>query len=173
MSTNLVRMCPCLRVGKRIFNGQQPCHFMHIESGIDPFLPSLEIQAREDLNSGDVWEGLHIGRKNMNWLCISSGWDYDPWREICSGKSYTRRSCYSFDNRGRDCSIGFHNQIPKIVKAAACRRSETNEDSSSCKIQENSNFLKNGKMVILLKIRNFSRYRMTKRTSPLESSREI
>ena len=41
------------------------------------------------------------------------------------------------------------------------------------KTRENSNFLKNGKMVISIKIRNFSRSRMTKRTSPLESSREI
>ena len=44
---------------------------------------------------------------------------------------------------------------------------------SLCKTQENSNFLKNGKMVILVKIRKFSRSRITKRTSPLESSREI
>ena len=36
-----------------------------------------------------------------------------------------------------------------------------------------SNFLKNGKMVILVKIQNFFRSRMTKRTSPLESSHEI
>ena len=42
-----------------------------------------------------------------------------------------------------------------------------------CKTRENSNFLKNGKMVILVKTRNFSRSRMTKRTSPLESSLEI
>ena len=42
-----------------------------------------------------------------------------------------------------------------------------------CKTRENSNFLKNGKMVISVKIRNFSRSRMMKRTSPLESSREI
>ena len=42
-----------------------------------------------------------------------------------------------------------------------------------CKTRENSNFLKNGKMVISVKIRNFSRSRMTKRTSPLESFREI
>ena len=32
--------------------------------------------------------------------------------------------------------------------------------------------MKNGKMVILVKIRNFSRSRMTKRTSPLKSSRK-
>ena len=38
---------------------------------------------------------------------------------------------------------------------------------------EYSNFLKKGKMVISIKIRNFSRSWMTKRTSPLESSREI
>ena len=42
-----------------------------------------------------------------------------------------------------------------------------------CKTRENSNFLKNCKMVISVKIRNFSRSHMTKRTSPLESSREI
>ena len=43
----------------------------------------------------------------------------------------------------------------------------------SCKTQENSTFLKNGKTVILVIIRNFSRSRMAKWTSPLESSREI
>ena len=42
-----------------------------------------------------------------------------------------------------------------------------------CKTRENSNFLKNGKMVISVKIRKFSRSQMMKRTSPLESSREI
>ena len=42
-----------------------------------------------------------------------------------------------------------------------------------CKTRENSNFLKNGKLVILVKIQNFYRSRMTKWTSPLESSREI
>ena len=41
------------------------------------------------------------------------------------------------------------------------------------KPRENSNFMKNGKMIIFVKIRNFSRFQMTKRTSPLESSREI
>ena len=42
-----------------------------------------------------------------------------------------------------------------------------------CETPENSNFLKNGKIVILVKIPIFSRSRMTKRTSPLESSGEI
>ena len=42
-----------------------------------------------------------------------------------------------------------------------------------CETPENSNFLKNGKIVISVKIRNFSRSRMTKQTSPLESSHEI
>ena len=41
------------------------------------------------------------------------------------------------------------------------------------KTPENSNFLKKGKMVISVKIRNFSRSWMTKRTLPLESSYEI
>ena len=42
-----------------------------------------------------------------------------------------------------------------------------------CKTRENSNFLKNGKMVISIKTQNFSRSQMMKQTSPLESSREI
>ena len=42
-----------------------------------------------------------------------------------------------------------------------------------CKTQENSNFLKMGKMVISVKIQNFSRSQKTKQISPLESSHEI
>ena len=42
-----------------------------------------------------------------------------------------------------------------------------------CKTWENSNFLKKGKIVNSIKIRNFSRSRMTKRTFPLKSSHEI
>ena len=42
-----------------------------------------------------------------------------------------------------------------------------------CKTRENSNFLKKGKIVILVKIQNFSRYRMMKQTSPLKSFRKI
>ena len=42
-----------------------------------------------------------------------------------------------------------------------------------CKTRENSNFLKKGKIVISVKIQNFSKSRMTKRTSPLKSSHKI
>ena len=42
-----------------------------------------------------------------------------------------------------------------------------------CEAPENSNFMKNGNMVILVKIWNFSRSRMTTRITPLSSSREI
>ena len=42
-----------------------------------------------------------------------------------------------------------------------------------CKTRENSIFLKKGKTVILVENRKFSRSRMTKRTAPLNSSREI
>ena len=41
------------------------------------------------------------------------------------------------------------------------------------KTRKNSNFLKKGKMVISVKILNFSQSRMTKRTSPLEKTHEI
>ena len=42
-----------------------------------------------------------------------------------------------------------------------------------CKTQENSNFLKKGKMVISIKIKKFSRSWMTRQTSLLESSHKI
>ena len=42
-----------------------------------------------------------------------------------------------------------------------------------CETSRNPDFLRNDKMVISVKIWNFSRSRMKKRTSPLESSREI
>ena len=42
-----------------------------------------------------------------------------------------------------------------------------------CKTRENSNFLKNGKIIILVKIQNFYRSRMKKRTFLLKSSHEI
>ena len=42
-----------------------------------------------------------------------------------------------------------------------------------CETPENSNFLKNGKIIISVKILKFSKSRMTKRISPLESSCEI
>ena len=44
---------------------------------------------------------------------------------------------------------------------------------TSCETLENPDFLRKDKMMILVKIQNFSRSRMTKRTSPLESSLEI
>ena len=44
---------------------------------------------------------------------------------------------------------------------------------SHCETPKNSNFLKKGKIVISVKIQNFSRSRMMKRISSLESSREI
>ena len=42
-----------------------------------------------------------------------------------------------------------------------------------CETPRKSNFLKKGEIVISVKIQNFSRSRMTKLTSPLESSSEI
>ena len=49
----------------------------------------------------------------------------------------------------------------------------TSRNRGDVKPRKNPNFMKNGKMVISVKIQNFSRSRMTKRTLPLESSREI
>ena len=53
------------------------------------------------------------------------------------------------------------------------RRNSFKGGGGECETLRKSNFLKNDKMVISVKIQNFSRSRMIKRTSPLESSREI
>ena len=45
-------------------------------------------------------------------------------------------------------------KLPQVVAHASRGR--------NCKTRENTNFLKNGKMVISVKIRNFSRSRVTK-----------
>ena len=42
-----------------------------------------------------------------------------------------------------------------------------------CETSENPDFLRKDKMVISVKIQNFFRSRITKRISPLESSRKI
>ena len=42
-----------------------------------------------------------------------------------------------------------------------------------CETPRKSNFLKKGKIIISVQIRNFSRSRMTKQISPLESSHKI
>ena len=61
------------------------------------------------------------------------------------------------------CVVIVHNFVTKFF----LRRGE-------CETPRKSNFLaKKGKIVISVKIRNFSRSRMTKRISPLESSHEI
>ena len=53
------------------------------------------------------------------------------------------------------------------------KRKKERGKERECETPRKSNFLKKGKIVILVKIQNFSRSHMTKRTSPLESSREI
>ena len=55
----------------------------------------------------------------------------------------------------------------------AGRKNKTFKEMMNCKTRENSNFLKKGKMVISVKIRNFSRSRMMKHSLPLESSCKI
>ena len=47
------------------------------------------------------------------------------------------------------------------------------EEDTVCETPENPDFLRKDKMVISVEIRNFSRSQKKKRTSPLESSREI
>ena len=67
------------------------------------------------------------------------------------------------------------NLSPEAIEAVVCLKYWNLADNKlhDCKTREKSNFLKNVKMVISVKIQNFYRSRMTKWTSPLESSCEI
>ena len=72
-----------------------------------------------------------------------------------------------FHNTGCDILLG--NNFLQLFKIII----QNNISYNLCETSRKSNFLKKGKIVISVKIENFSRSRMTKRTSPLESSREI
>ena len=74
--------------------------------------------------------------------------------------------------RDRMCNFSLRSQAigPSDFDGARRKAVLCGED---CEAPRKSNFLKEGKIVISVKIRNFSRSQMTKRTSPLESSREI
>ena len=80
---------------------------------------------------------------------------------------YTRHLASNFMTRFKD----------KILKNLVCRAAlastERKFNKHMCKTRENSNFRKNGKIVISVKTRNFSRSRMTKWITPLESSCKI
>ena len=61
-----------------------------------------------------------------------------------------------------------------VSNAYVCGISGRNSfKGGECETLENSNFRKKGKTVISVENQKFSRYRMMKRTSPLNSSREI
>ena len=66
---------------------------------------------------------------------------------------------------------------PRCPQAPAAIEAKTAKvdlgGTTDMKPRENSIFLKKGKTIISVKTRNFSRSRMTKRISPLESSRKI
>ena len=84
-----------------------------------------------------------------------------PNPQATTGQSITQRQQ---DNTCYRCGMTGH-------WSCTCRTTKHLVDL--CETLRKSNFLKNGKMVISVKIQNFSRSRITKRTSPLESSRKI
>ena len=75
--------------------------------------------------------------------------------------------------RHKQCSLGNIIQEEEFEEVEYKDINLTDLVHVNFKTRENSNFLKKGKIVILIKIRIFSRSRMTKRTFPFKSSREI
>ena len=93
-------------------------------------------------------------------------------KEIISNKK--KLEAYGTMNLSENCSAIIQKKLLKKIKdqgsfTIPCIIVE----HTFCKTRENFNFLKKGKIVISVKIRNFSRSRMTKQTSPLKSYREI
>ena len=70
--------------------------------------------------------------------------------------------------------LPFFQKLEFLGSYNVCGISRRNDfKAEECETPENLDFLRNDKMVISVKIRNFYRSRMAKRTSPLESSHEI
>ena len=72
----------------------------------------------------------------------------------------------------RDC-VGLHMHVVGCVCVEFRDEILLRGGGGERETPENPDFLRNDKMVISVKIQNFSRSWMTKWTSPLESSREI
>ena len=102
-------------------------------------------------------QGLDIWMPFMTWIRLTVHW-------IVSDCDLGKVSVYT---PSRDC-------VWTWLDAYVCGILRRNSfKGGECETSRKSNFLKNGKMVISVKIQNFSRSRMTKRPSPLESSHEI
>ena len=136
MSTNLVCVCSRLRVGKCVVNGQQPLHSMHIKSGVNSFLPTFEILAKEDLNPEDVWKGLRVGRRTGTSSAVAIvGTTTDGWRVAVEG-TFVGGAVVAPTTEAEAWVVAFVSmsksvkQIPKIVKDAPCRRSKKDNDSN-------------------------------------------
>ena len=96
---------------------------------------------------------------------VPQTFDYSNYKEAWYNTFFVKPSSHSkFFNWGENFQNNFPNWFQEWWFFMG---------ASPCETPRKSNFLKNCKMVISVKTRNFSRSRMTKRTTPLESSREI
>ena len=122
---------------------------------------------------GTVEENIRV-RKGLNLLkirCCSS------WGKKRILNMHEKRF-YEFENFQANITVfqtntnaSLRNCETQVGKLALSLQNQSR--NAFCKTRENSNFLKTGKMVILVKIQNFSRSWMMKQTSPFESYREI
>ena len=131
---------------------------------------------------------LLISLKHINLLTI------DPWVPILHFHifSFSLGFISGFNNHLINIHLTIPRKIPKLAQlyseyiiifilkiigyfwgVTVNLTSDSLDMHKYCKTRENFNFLKNGKIVISVKIKIFSRSWMTKWTSPLESSREI
>ena len=107
------------------------------------------------------WQGLSIWMSLMTWTRLTVHWVVSNWdlSRVVIPDTVLELGEVTYARGWMRMCMEFRDEI-------LLRRGD-------CKTRENFNFLKNGKIVISIKIRNISRSRMTKQTSPLESSREI
>ena len=94
--------------------------------------------------------------------------------------SYENKTKTNFENKENEFTIFNILYINKktVMCCFLCFRIKSKtrdlvDWDKTCETPRNPDFLRNDKMVISVKIRNFSRCQISKRISPLESSREI
>ena len=165
-------------------------------------IPSFMLQGLhnvEELHVGDSslvkevfqLEGLEEEHqvKPLRWLRILELWHLPGLRHLWKENNKPDPDLHSLDNLINLVSssvVSFQNLATLDVRFCGSLRGlispsiaknivelQTLIARGSCETPENPDFLRKDKMVISVKIRNFSRSRMTKRTSPLESSRKI
>ena len=112
-------------------------------------------------------EGMQGSTNEVEALCLTNQRLIGELEQLTRHMQRPREARQAQDGHNFPSHEGQHNlDIPRGAETEA-------KSSRACKTREKSIFLKNGKTVISVETRKFSRSRMMKRIASLNSSREI